>query len=1229
MADNYFDRYDAAPAAAAPAATDAPAETPTSAAPNYFDKYDEAPKAAPADKSGADAEPAATWGSIAKQGTAWSLANQLPSLGDIATKMLPGVSLGSKVAAMAGTPVPSLGDVTRAEMGTAGINPDAPKNAPKNAPERVARAIGTTAIGALIPELGISRLGLAGAEAAKASAPILGSGTTGSMIANMLRGVATGAGTGIAPEVVPEKYKEIAAILGGVAGGVGAEGIASVGKVPGAVGKAVPITAKQIDRTALDKIYGAAEDPAALRASAEAGKPAEIIPGFQGTLGQETGDKGILGLETAVSRTGENPPLFTAKREEQALAQRGAVTALQPGGDPAAVGDFFRSQLNDLDQQHALAVAAATKAAHGSVEAETLAGQRAIEGATQTGARAVESATDAAKRAAEGIGAAVNPEAIGGQMRGAVEASLAAFKERERALWGAVPKDVSVVSSPLKSAADRVYGTMAPEVASTLTPIERDVQGFIGGYGDTLPFDRLNGLRQIVNQGMKEARSPLAPNEAAYARLSQVRGAVEDAISASLTKRAAEEQTAVSTGAMAPEETMHAKWAKTLQDESSNWLQSRRDQAVGDTGAGPVGNGRGRSAAVPGVEGTKGAGGVGPAKPSGNSGLAPETPLIDEAGAAAIKAANAATKERKELMGAGPIPTVMQKPFATSPYKLGDALVPGKIWRAGPEGAQAMTQFLAAAQRSPEAIEALSQAAANSLQARMKNGILTDKAFEAWRGQHKDALRTLEAVKPGTAAKYQTAATAGKAIEDITATTAQRVKDTTTAAAAKLKNTKAAADESIATAAKAHKDAVDGYQRSALGSILKAEDPADIAKAVGTALGSVDKMRAIVKEAAKSPAAMEGLRKSVADFIDKQFISNTEVGTSGATGVKADAFQSFVRKNRDALKLAMTPEQLQNLDAIAQSMMIAKRANATILPGQSATTQLVSSAAHHASPGSMWNTLVSGLGSHAATMATTGGAGFLASGSLGVGAAAAVGSELLRALRTRGYTAADAIVRDALLNPDLFRALNQRVPQSKGAMIPFVNRVLRAAAAGEAGASEAQPRAAGGRVHAAIEKAAAQTDPEPSEHAKRTGNYDKGTCNVHGMPIVIETPKGAMRTGKDAKGKPWAVKMPAHYGEFEGTRGADRDPVDVYIGPDHSSPKAWIIDQKDHRTGQFDEHKVMLGFKSKGHALLTYRAGFSDGKGAQRQGAVTEMAIPELKEWLASKETRKPAASAA
>ena len=115
-----------------------------------------------------------------------------------------------------------------------------------------------------------------------------------------------------------------------------------------------------------------------------------------------------------------------------------------------------------------------------------------------------------------------------------------------------------------------------------------------------------------------------------------------------------------------------------------------------------------------------------------------------------------------------------------------------------------------------------------------------------------------------------------------------------------------------------------------------------------------------------------------------------------------------------------------------------------------------------------------------------------------------------------------------------------------------------------------------------------------------------------GIPIAIENAKGSMRHGVN-HGKPWSVKMPADYGYFEHSNGADGDEVDAYIGPHKLSPKVFVIDQQDVENGHFDEHKVMLGFGSKEQAAATYKRGFSDGRGSERLGSITEMTIGELK----------------
>lgn len=147
---------------------------------------------------------------------------------------------------------------------------------------------------------------------------------------------------------------------------------------------------------------------------------------------------------------------------------------------------------------------------------------------------------------------------------------------------------------------------------------------------------------------------------------------------------------------------------------------------------------------------------------------------------------------------------------------------------------------------------------------------------------------------------------------------------------------------------------------------------------------------------------------------------------------------------------------------------------------------------------------------------------------------------------------------------------------------------------------------------------------QPTEAQKAAGNYQKHHVSFQGLPISIETVKGQHRSGTDDHGNKWSVKLPYDYGYIKRTEGADGDHVDVCIGPDHQSDHVFIIDQHDHRTGQFDEHKVMLGYRTREEATKAYHAGFSDGKGPDRQKAVVRMSMKEFKQWLKTCDTKKP-----
>ena len=159
------------------------------------------------------------------------------------------------------------------------------------------------------------------------------------------------------------------------------------------------------------------------------------------------------------------------------------------------------------------------------------------------------------------------------------------------------------------------------------------------------------------------------------------------------------------------------------------------------------------------------------------------------------------------------------------------------------------------------------------------------------------------------------------------------------------------------------------------------------------------------------------------------------------------------------------------------------------------------------------------------------------------------------------------------------------------------------------------------------DEAAAQTDPEPSDGQKEAGNYKHGHIKVHGLDIAIENARGSERSGADADGKPWSVTMPAHYGYVKRTEGADGDHVDVYVGENPQSETVFVVDQMDADTGKFDEHKVMLGFETEEQAREAYRAGFSDGRGDDRLGAITTTDIEGFKSFLKHGDTTEPMVS--
>lgn len=160
-----------------------------------------------------------------------------------------------------------------------------------------------------------------------------------------------------------------------------------------------------------------------------------------------------------------------------------------------------------------------------------------------------------------------------------------------------------------------------------------------------------------------------------------------------------------------------------------------------------------------------------------------------------------------------------------------------------------------------------------------------------------------------------------------------------------------------------------------------------------------------------------------------------------------------------------------------------------------------------------------------------------------------------------------------------------------------------------------------GSALARLRAASGKTDTSPTAAQKESGRYKKGRFYWKGLTVVIETPKGAVRSGVGKDGTAWSVKMRDHYGYVEGTEGRDGDAVDVFLCEDAlDSELVFVVNQRT-AAGGFDEHKVVLGCTNLDQAKTAYLRNYSPGWAGM--GEVTPITLPHFKWWLEHADTRK------
>jgi len=139
------------------------------------------------------------------------------------------------------------------------------------------------------------------------------------------------------------------------------------------------------------------------------------------------------------------------------------------------------------------------------------------------------------------------------------------------------------------------------------------------------------------------------------------------------------------------------------------------------------------------------------------------------------------------------------------------------------------------------------------------------------------------------------------------------------------------------------------------------------------------------------------------------------------------------------------------------------------------------------------------------------------------------------------------------------------------------------------------------------------------------GHRLQGHAEVQGIPIAVENRKGSVREGTTEDGHHWRTKMRCPYGYIKGTKGADGEEIDAYVGPDKEAPKAYVVHQHKPDGKGFDEDKVILGVKTKEDAKKLYLQHYDDPKFL---GPISTMSVEDLKKKVEAGKTIRKLAEA-
>lgn len=282
--------------------------------------------------------------------------------------------------------------------------------------------------------------------------------------------------------------------------------------------------------------------------------PETIVEGSRPTLGQVTGDIGLLEAERTL-RTKETEPFNILEAEQNAARVRALGTIPTAGAESMKVVDLVSRQSQQLNKS--------------LEQAENALIQDAISKADK-------------------LGSQIAPEQLGQFLRNSIEEVRKDVQKNVSELYQAVDPEgtMALIATPVRDKVTNIVKNIDP-YGSPINENETRIYGKITNMPDVLPFRSLIELDKDITQSMKEAK--IAGQGISRERLIEAKTAVQDAINNAIEYQEAYEAAAVQRGEIAPEQTVEARvrdWVNQFQREKtgeaapieSETLQPRMDE---------------------------------------------------------------------------------------------------------------------------------------------------------------------------------------------------------------------------------------------------------------------------------------------------------------------------------------------------------------------------------------------------------------------------------------------------------------------------------------------------------------------------------------------------------------------------------------------------------------------------------------------------------------------------